>query len=77
MAWCEVDTAIQSLYKAMEIEPSNTRFHFQMGHFQKETNNLRESIRHFDRYLQLNPESKKSAVEVKELLVKLKAELIE
>jgi tetratricopeptide (TPR) repeat protein len=71
----EVGTAIQSLYKAMEIEPNNTRFHFQMGHFQKETGNLRESVRHFDRYLQLNPESKKSAEEVKELLVKLKAEL--
>lgn len=71
----EVGTAIQSLYKAMEIEPNNTRFHFQMGHFQKETGNLRESIRHFDRYLQLNPESKKSAEEVRELLVKLKAEL--
>jgi len=71
----EVESAIQSLYKAMEIEPNNTKFHFQMGHFQKESGNLKESIRHFDRYLQLNPESKKSAEEVKELLVKLKAEI--
>ena len=68
----EVDNSIQSLYKALEIDPNNTRFHFQMGHFQKEAGNMKESIRHFERYLQLNPESKKSAEEVRELLKKLK-----
>jgi tetratricopeptide (TPR) repeat protein len=71
----EVENAIQSLYKALEIAPENTRFHFQMGHFQKEADNLRESVRHFERYLQLNPESKKSAEEVEELLEKLKEEI--
>ncbi|NUN98565.1 MAG: hypothetical protein HUU16_20600, partial [Candidatus Omnitrophica bacterium] len=70
----EVENAIQSLYKAMEIEPNNTRFHFQMGHFQKEAGRTKDAIRHFERYLQLNPESKKSAEEVRELLGKLKAE---
>jgi len=71
----ELESAVQSLYKALEISPENTRFHFQMGHFQKEAENIRESIRHFERYLQLNPESKKSAEEVQELLVKLKGQL--
>lgn len=70
----EIENAIQALYKAMEIEPNNTRFHFQMGHFQKEAGKTKEAIRHFERYLQLNPESKKSVEEVKELLAKLKAE---
>lgn len=68
----EIENAIQALYKAMEIEPNNTRFHFQMGHFQKEAGKTREAIRHFERYLALNPESKKSVEEVKELLAKLK-----
>ena len=71
----EIENAIQSLYKALEISPENTRFHFQMGHFQREAENLRESVRHFERYLQLNPESKKSAEEVKEILENLKEEI--
>lgn len=70
----EIENAIQALYKAMELEPNNTRFHFQMGHFQKEAGKAKEAIRHFERYLQLNPESKKSVEEVKELLAKLKQE---
>ncbi len=70
----EIENAIQALYKAMEIEPNNTRFHFQMGHFQKESGKVKEAIRHFERYLALNPESKKSVEEVKELLAKLKQE---
>jgi tetratricopeptide (TPR) repeat protein len=70
----EIENAIQSLYKALEIEPNNTRFHFQMGHFLKESGKTRDAIRHFERYLQLNPESKKSVEEVKELLTKLKGE---
>ena len=68
----EIENAIQSLYKSLEIEPNNTRFHFQMGHFQKEAGRPKEAIRHFERYLQLNPESKKSAEEVKELIDTLK-----
>lgn len=70
----EIENAIQSLYKALEHDPNNTRFHFQMGHFQKEAGRPKEAIRHFERYLQLNPESKKSAEEVRELLVKLRQE---
>ncbi len=70
----EIENAVQALYKAMELEPNNTRFHFQMGHFQKEAGKNKEAIRHFERYLQLNPESKKSVEEVKELLAKLKQE---
>lgn len=70
----ELENAIQSLYKALEIEPENTRFHFQMGHFQKEIGKTRDAIRHFERYLDLNPESTKSAEEVKALLDKLRKE---
>jgi len=32
-------------------------------------------VRHFERYLQLNPESKKSAEEVRELLKKIKEQI--
>jgi cytochrome c-type biogenesis protein CcmH/NrfG len=70
----EVENAVQSLYKALEFDPNNARFHFQMGHFQKEANRSKEAVRHFERYLQLNPESKKSVEEVRELLTKLKQE---
>ncbi|MCA9423924.1 MAG: hypothetical protein KC994_02560 [Candidatus Omnitrophica bacterium] len=68
----ELENAIQSLYKALEIEPENTRFHFQMGHFHKEIGNNKDAIRHFERYLELNPESTKSAEEVKGLLERLR-----
>ncbi len=68
----ELENAIHSLYKGLEIEPDNTKFHFQMGHFQKEIGKNKDAIRHFERYLELNPESTKSVEEVKTLLERLK-----
>ena len=70
----ELENAVQSLYKALEIEPENTRFHFQMGHFHKELGQNADAIRHFERYLELNPDSTKSVEEVKGLLDRLKKE---
>jgi tetratricopeptide (TPR) repeat protein len=51
----ELDAAVNSFRRAVEIDPSETDAHYQLGRIAREQGRLDEAVKHFEQVVQQNP----------------------